>query len=462
MSDERPNILLITDDQHRWDLFDNRTVSGLRLPNIGRLRSEGATLINAFSNCPICMPTRFSWCHGLYPSQAAYGLMENWHKWPTHLKAMPAAVRDAGYHTALVGKLHAQGCWGNDLTDEKFVREVRTVRGYDHAFETCGKSFAHRVDCHWTHHLAERGLLDRYREDLIRRVEQLGGDEPSDASFLSVEDSMDAFIGRHARQWLADYDGDRPWFLHASFCGPHFPIDPPAEYHRHSPDDMPDPVGVDDPERSAYWRNRMAAYCGMIEQIDDEVGKLLAVLEQRGELDRTLVIFATDHGDMMGHKDRAHKGTPDDSSARTPFVLRWPGRILDGRTLDAPVGAVDLPATIMAAAGLTGEPGEYLPSTPGRSFLDYIMGRADAPRQYVYSENGKPAGNWRMVRQREWKYVTYGNGDEALYDMRHDPWEMHNLIGDDSLQQRISEMRLQLIHALRESVAPSLHKLGEA
>ncbi len=457
-----PNLLLITTDQQRWDFYDNRHVPSLRTPGLTRLRREGATLTHAFSNCPICMPTRFTWCHGLYASQAANGLMQNWHAWPRFLPSMPLRLQQAGYHTALIGKLHAQGRWHNDLTTPKFVAEVRE-RGFEDVFEVCGKSFALKVDCHWTHHLRRRGLLERYRADLLRRQADTGGDDPADPTFLPTDDTADAFIGRHVRDWLAGRDDRRPFFLHASFCGPHFPIDPPAEYHaRYRPADVPPPAGVDDPDRIAYWQKRTAAYCAMIEHVDHEIGTVLDLLDAQGLAANTLVLFATDHGDMTGHHDRAHKGPFYDTSCRTPYLLRWPGRIPAGIELDGMIEAVDLPATILDAAGLGTDTATLLDSSPGRSFLAYAMGGAQPPRDWAYAENGpQNHGGWRMCREKDWKYVWSPEG-EWLFDMCSDPWEKNNLVDNPAQAARRSRMRVQLIASMQKIVAPSRWRIGQS
>ncbi len=480
----RPNILFITDDQHRWNLFDQRTIPNLRIPTLERLQREGTTFTNAVSCCPICLPTRMGWVHGLYPSQVAAGLLGNWHPWPVGLDSMPRALQQAGYHTALIGKLHAQGRWGDDLTDPQFVKEAQG-RGFDHVMEVCGKSFSYWDSCSWTHDLEDKGLLERYRKDLERRLEQLGADEPSDASFLTREDSADGFIGRKAREWLQAYDRDQPFFLHASICGPHFPIDPPEEYHgRHRPEDMPDPVGVDDPERVAYWKRRMAAYLGMIEQVDDEIGDLLQMLEDRGFASNTLVVFTTDHGDMMGHFDLAHKGYPHDSSLRTPVILWQPGTVPAGKILDGPMESIDVPATILDFAGLGDNPRRHLRQSPGYSFRNYVLGEGPPPRAWAYAEVGydndgaqplcaaEPTSKevleapvaspgWRMVRETDWKYVYYPERTDALYDLINDPWETTNLIAAPEQQERISRMRMQLIESMRHCITPNRFVMGQ-
>ncbi len=443
----RPNILLITDDQHRWDFFDDRFVPSLRTPALDRLRREGAVLANTVTNCPICIPTRFTWVHGLYASQAAASLTANRHDWPTDLPTMPQALQRAGYHTALVGKLHSrEGLRAIDLLDEE---PVTRARGFHDVCEVSGKELAAWYDCRWTAHLRAIGALERYRAEVRESCWAFGGTERGVPTFLAEADSVDGFIGAHARQWLADYDGQEPFFLHASFCGPHNPYDPVRAYAElYDPAAMPAPPGVTDPAAIRHWQRMTALYCGLITQIDTETGRLLDLLDARGWAANTLVVFATDHGDMMGHHNRGTKGPPYDTSIRTPYLLRWPGVIPAGRTLEEMVEAVDLPATLLHAAGLGDDPRAHLPQSPGRSVLDYAVGRRAAHRPWAFSEFCvQEAHGWRLVRERDWKYVRHADGD-LLFDLREDPWEFVNRIDDPTQAPRVSRMRGQLIDAL--------------
>ncbi|MFW6154162.1 MAG: sulfatase [Planctomycetota bacterium] len=456
----RPNILLVTDDQHRFDFYGGGRVAALQTPHFDRLKAEGVTLANSFSNCPICMPTRFTWCYGLYANQGATRLTNNRHSWPTHLKSMPSVLQEQGYHTALVGKLHShQGLYQIDLCDH--VEEAR-ARGFDDVLETSGKSLAYWLDCNWTHHLARRGLLDRYRQDCRGRMKQLGGQERYEPSFLAPEDTMDGYIGDQCRRWLERYDSAEPFFLHASFCGPHFPLDPATDYFRqYTPDQMPEPECVADPQSARRWQELRAVYCALITQVDEEIGRLIATLQQQGLLEDTIIFFASDHGDMIGHHDRFGKGPAYDTSCRTPCIVRLPGRVNAGTVLNDLVEAVDLPCTIMEAAGCGDDPGALLPSTPGRSFWKYLHGAAVEHRQWAYAEmgaglNGGPDG-WRMCRDRRWKYVMDFHGPDTLYDLQTDPWECCNLADDPAQAERISLMRRRLIESMGRCVAPNLH-----
>ncbi|MFW5923482.1 MAG: sulfatase [Planctomycetota bacterium] len=447
---KKPNILLITNDQHRFDFFGGDAIPELRTPNLGRLMSEGTTLTRSYSSCPLCVPTRFTWLYGLRASQACGAWGEFDHRWPVHLRSMAHLLQDAGYHTGQVGKLHSHnGLPDIDLRD---IEKETQSRGFDDVMEMCGKSLVKYMDCNYTHHLREKGLLGEYRE----RLEEFGTGHCQPLPF-DAEDSMDGVIGRHARRWLEEYEDTRPFFFHASFCNPHFPYDPVEKYaERYRPEDMPAPEGVDDPERVEQHRVARARYCGLIEQCDEEIGMLLEVLERRGMMEETVIIFGSDHGDMMGYRDRRGKHEPWDPSARTPVIVRYPKKVPAGRRLDAPAESIDLPCSILKAAGIEGSPRELLPASPGKSWWEYVTGEKKSHRRWAYSEMGP----WKMVCDGQWKYIHRSDGPEEMYHLAEDPAEMHNVAHDPAHADRMREMQCWVIESMSENIAPPVDKLA--
>ena len=454
-----PNILLITDDQHRWDFYDNRTVPDLSVPAIRRLSAEGATLVNAASSCPICMPTRFSWLYGLYASQAAHQLMHNSHDWPTHLPSMAHSLQNRGYRTVLTGKLHSvAGLFNMDLAD---IEDVTRQRGFDDVVEVSGKSLSYWYDCAYTDHLRGKGLLEKYRADVKTRCSQLGGREHFSPSPLSPEDHMDGFIGARALERLRECARHKPFFMHASFCGPHFPLDPPEPYFsRYRPEDMPPPEGVDDAAEIKRFREERALYCGLIHFVDEQIGALLDELDNLGIAENTLVVFTTDHGDMMGHHSLTGKGRWYDTSCRTPVIARFPGVIPSGTVLDSPAESVDLPCTLLDAAGCAGEDvaiSDLLPNSPGLSYWKYLQGDTNGHREWSYSEHVQP--DWRMCRDRTWKYVFRPEDEDLLYNLEDDPWESNNLVCHDGCREKLVEMKDRLLQSMSRCVAPNTKML---
>lgn len=448
---QRPNILFITNDQHRYDFYEGGPIPGLQTPNISRLRAEGTTLTNSFSSCPLCVPTRFTWLYGVRASQGNGAWGDHDGRWPIHLRSMTHLLQYAGYHTALIGKLHSHcGLPDLDLAD---IQDESLARGFDEITEMAGKSLVKYFDCNYTRHLDNKGLLQQYLQRLkdygTRHCEPLPLDE---------EDSMDAVVGRHAAKWLSEYEGDEPFFLHASFCNPHFPYDPVAKYaNRHRPQDMPPPSGVDDPERIQSHKKARARYCGLIEQDDDEIGKLLQILDKRDLSDNTVVILTTDHGDMMGYRDKRGKQEPYDPSARTPVTIRYPGTVPAGLTLDDPAESIDIPCSILEAAGLHDLPDDLLPTSPGKSWWNYVQSNQDHHRSWAYSEMGP----WKMVCDRNWKYIHRSNAQNELYNRNEDPDELHNLIDQPEHRSRIREMQSWLIESMSHNIAPPSEDLSK-
>lgn len=451
------NIILITNDQHRWDFYDNRRVTGLSTPALDRLRAEGTCLPHAYSNCPVCMPTRFTWLYGLYASQAAENLARNDHDWPTTHQSMAHALQAGGYHTALIGKLHSHG--GMEPFDLRDFEAQTRSRGFDHVEEVAGKVIAYWRDCHYTAYLKERGLFEAYKRDMEGRSLFLGrvSTEPCRPGFLRTEDTIDAFVARRACHWLEEnHAGRAPFFLHVSFCNPHDPLDAPEEYfHRHRPEDMPAPEGRVDPARIEEFKWKRAVYCGLIEMVDAQIGRVLDKISQLGLENDTLLIFGTDHGETIGHHNFATKGPFYDTSVRTPIIARLPGIIPAGVVRDGLIEAVDLPCTLVEAA--TGwDPASCLPSTPGRSFWRLLRGEVGQHRAWVFSENRGALVRhpWLMCRERDWKYaLTEGEG-EYLFDLQNDRDEERNLISDPGCAGIVSRMRRQLIESLNRRVAP--------
>lgn len=447
----QPNILLITDDQHRWDFYgDTGAVPTLRTPNLDRLRAEGTTFSNNYAVCPVCMPNRFSWCYGLYPSQASYRLMANAHDWPSpgRFPSMPGRLQEAGYHTAMVGKLHSHaGLYSKDIS----VLEWQSrARGYHDVWEVSGKSLSYWFDCRYTHYLKGKNLLGTYRRDLERRNPQLGGRERYEPSPLAEEDAMDSVIGRRAVQWLRSYNGERPFFLHVSFCGPHFPLDPPAElFESYRPEDMPPPAGLVDQGEHRKWQEYRALYCGLIELVDRQVGAVLDALKDRGWAEDTVILYGSDHGDLIGDLGQNGKGFWNDASCRTPVTVCAPGgEVSVDRGMTQ---SVDLPLTILDIACLDTD---QLSQSPGRSFWSRVGDTGENDRAWAYAECKNGPEEWRMVVDPDWKYVWHASRGEMLFRRSSDPDDMQNLVSQ-APPDVPAHMRRCLIESLAGCVAPN-------
>ncbi len=418
----RPNILFITDDQHRHDWLGWIDDCPARTPNLDRLRREGIWHRHCYSNNPLCMPARCSLINGLYSRQS--GQMDNTTDWPSDLPTMPQALQREGYRTAMIGKLHAfEGIpTALDLTT---VQNQIKAFGFDHVHEVAGKTMAWHIDCEWTHHLRRHGLLDAYRAERSKRSPIQNDGHPFP---FAEEHYVDRYVGDHCVDWLSHHDSAQPFFLWAGFCSPHPAYDAPASrLAAHPPESMPLPIDNSDPAR---WPIRRAHYAAMIEIIDEQVGRLLDVLDRRGLTDNTLVVFVADHGEMLGEHNIDGKCWPHDPSIRVPCLARWPGHIAPGSVSDGLLSLIDLTATCVEVGGT--DPAIALPGNLARSLIAHWQNPSDEFRPFIYSENsGQFQPPWRLVRTRDHKLVHWLRDDRtSLHDLAADPHECHEITKD--------------------------------
>ena len=303
----------------------------------------------------------------------------------------------------------------------------------------------------YTEYLQQRGLLDKFREDYCRRQRE-GFATAAWDSVLETEDFADAYIGARATAWLEQVRDDYPWHLFVSFVGPHDPYDPPREYgekYRDAP--MPAAVdpALDDKPRYVHRRQEGATraqietcrrqYCAAIELIDDQVGLIINTLERRGMAANTHVIFASDHGDMLGDHGLFTKNAPYEASMRVPVICAGPGTE-SGSTTDAMTELIDINATICELAGLGRQEG-----VDAVSFAGLLRGETDQHREEVLSS----LGHFRCVRTREWKYVDNAGDCFELYHMVSDAVESCNVVEEQP--QVATEMAQRLKRRWLES-----------
>jgi arylsulfatase len=350
---DKPNILLITTDTHRWDALECMGGVPGCSPNLDRLAAQGVLFEQAHSSCPVCMPARSSLLCGVHAP--VHGAIENGFDRLNHLTTYPDLLTQQGYRCGIVGKTHM------GPVPESFVFRRET-----HGEKNQGNS----TDW-WSQHLEARGLT--------RQAYGWKG-----ASYtpnpIPEEDLVDTLITDHSIAAIDELGaGDAPWFVHCSMISPHAPIDPvgrwaelakdiplpPVQYEVGEIDRLPahhrevlqltkrlDDWGFKadgsldheliDQVRRAYYA--LCAYC------DHQIGRLLDHLEERGERDNTLVIFTSDHGITMFEHGLFNKHTFFDASWRVPLIMAWPQGIAAGQRREFAL-THDITATMLAAAG---------------------------------------------------------------------------------------------------------------
>ncbi|WP_343315048.1 sulfatase-like hydrolase/transferase [Brucella sp. BE17] len=458
----KPNILWICTDQQRWDTLSCLGFAGARTPNIDALAKKGVAFKNAYTQSPICTPSRSSFLTGMYPIAHQVQRNGNDH-FPPHLKLVPTIFQDAGYRTGLIGKLH--------LSAAQNRIETRPNDGYDEFYwsQHPNPDWPEGHDYHnW---MVEKGV------DPLKAYAHAQG---------AIYDGVDTSL--HQTTWAKERaqdfmtrSKDEPWMLSINLFDPHPPFDPPKEYmDRVDPDSIPDPIfahsdiehqkrftGVDQqakvavdptipydpaaPTKSAgqshdtppasYDAKRIrAAYFAMIELIDDMVGELMATLDDTGQRQDTLVIFMSDHGEMLGDHGLLYKGCRFyEGLVHVPLIISYPGRSLEDVKSDALVELVDLPSTLLEAAEL---PVPF--QNQGRSLLPLLTGKANLNnhKPYVLSEFfdalGFPGGRGSrgsMYFDGRYKLNVYHDANEGeLFDLERDPQEFDDHWNDPAYQ----------------------------
>ena len=295
------------------------------------------------------------------------------------------------------------------------------------------------------HMLLERGLLERFRQDYIRRARNGFIKDSSQDSVLPTEAFEDAYIGRRAVEWLAQIPDDLPWHFFVSFVGPHDPFDPPSEYaDRYRTVRVPDAIQDDLTNKPAWVKGRRwelddeevavtrQQYCAEIALIDDYVGLMLDVLGKRGMLENTYIVFTSDHGEMLGDHGLYTKWVPYEPSLRVPLMVAGPG-IEGGRVSEALVELIDVNPTICELAGLG--PQENIDA---RSLGAALRGEYDDHREDIVSA----LRNFRCLRTERHKFIDNYNDIPELYDLEADPDELDNIADDDPETVRRLRRRL--------------------
>ncbi len=477
---DRPNILFMMADQYRWDCLGANGNRIIKTPHLDRLAAEGANFTHCFVQAPVCVPSRVSYFTGRYPH--SHKNRVNYTPLDRREVLMQRRLRDAGYVTASVGKLHY---YPPDAAEAR-----RT--GFDFVELHDGVPELDR----FSDYVAWRKTRDPQCSVAYRA---LAGDVPTGKNpFRQAIDqrySETTWVGERTRQYIRQLAaGGRPFFLFSSFWKPHSPFEVPQPFDAmydnvHIP--LPQPTTRDEIMRlpaplralilrlpSAYDMDRdqlewiYRSYYGVVSHIDREVGLILDALQEAGVADNTIVVFCSDHGDQLLEHGLMGKNCFFEASVRVPLIVRFPGRVRPQQDDDL-VESVDLLPTLFELAGLA-EP--Y--SNQGRSFAGLIArgGSGYRPRDAVFSENVIPEvitggrdefefvkgqgirgirhPDAKMVRTRRWKYVYYPEGFEELYDLRSDPHETTNLAGDAKYRERIYEMKDRLLQWLTTADEP--------
>jgi arylsulfatase len=459
-----PNIVLVLSDQHRADMLGCAGDPSVLTPAIDALAASGVRFSRVSCQGPLCMPSRASFITERYVRD--HGVYTNWSEiaatWPTYLWCL----REAGYHTALLGKAHL---YRDEQTGARHVDELAyrlKALGFCEVVET-GDKFLGDVATRYSDHLAAQGLLGTYRRFMAERSYHGEGETGRNATKsvpmwdatpipLPLPSYVDVWHGALAVEWISSYRRNQPFFLFVGFPGPHDPWDAPQEARERYRDvEISMPTSINRPElegtgryrallESFLWlsdsatltadaiRGMRRSYAADITLIDQAVGSMLAALEARSLLENTWFIYTTDHGEMAGSHGLLSKCVLYEPAVRVPLVIRPPGGCAP-RVVESLVEQFDLAATVREIAGAP-----PLLGSEGRSLLAALERREIAPRSVAVSEN------WGFASFETNRYRLVVDEDAGtpcqLFDLDADPAEDVNLLRDPAMSAVVEEL----------------------
>ena len=420
---KRPNILFFFPDQHRYDWMGANADIGVSTPQLDALGARGVRFERAYCASPLCAPSRA--CLALGAEYDRCGVPSNKENLALDATTFYKLLRSAGYHVA--------GCGKFDLNKGEHKRGLDgTYRisewGFSSGINNGGKWDAVRDGAEtpvdpYMKYLHDNQLAETHVADFDRRRgEPNRGYSFTEPTPLPEPAYCDNWIAQNGFNLIDAVPEGQPWFLQVNFAGPHPPVDITKRMEegcRSGVHPQPNRNTEFPPEVHTAIRQN---YSAMITNIDRWLGIYLDHLRERGELDNTLIVFSSDHGEMLGDHNLWGKSKPHEPSVGVPLVVAGPG-VQQGVASDALVSVMDLAATFLECGQAT-VPDEM----DSRSLGPLLRGDTAAHRDYLHSG----LGDFRVVRDGQYKLVTgYPEAESvALYDMQEDPQENRDVASD--------------------------------
>ncbi|MBD0414512.1 choline-sulfatase [Oryzicola mucosus] len=431
---QRPNILILMVDQFNGTLFPDGPAPFLHAPNLTALAARSARFANTYTASPLCAPARASFMSGQLPSRTR--VYDNAAEFASDIPTYAHHLRRAGYQTCLSGKMHFVG------PDQ--------LHGYEERLTTD----IYPADFGWTPDYTRPGERIDWWYHNLGSVTGAGTAEITNQ--LEYDDEV-AYNATRKLYDLARGHDARPWCLTVSFTHPHDPYVARREFWDLYEDCLElqpkvAPIRFEDQDphsqrlmlasdHAAYditpeqvGRSRRAYFAG-ISYVDSKIGEILDVLKRTRQDDNTIIVFLSDHGDMLGERGMWFKMSFLEGSARVPLMIAAPG-LAAGR-VDAPVSTLDVVPTLAELAGI--DLGEILPWTDGESLVEVTKGKRRGPVPMEYAAEGTVSP---MVGLRDGRFkLTLCEADPAqLFDLDADPHELTNLAADPSYAETLASM----------------------
>jgi len=428
-----PHLIQILSDEHCGFAMSCAGDPNVRTPNLDRMAEQGMQFQRAYANCPICTPSRGTIFSGRHAHAGPVpGFFD---VWKTCAPSTATSLGSAGYHTAYFGKWHCGIV--NDQVPESVADAKQDYPG--RATRTPEDRRAGFQD--WAGFECTNAHFNTY---LYRNHDR----EPSRFKGYQTDVLTDLVI-----DYLRSYDRPEPLYLVLSVEPPHFPLEAPESFRRFDPGKLILRPNADD---SPEHRAQLADYYAMIENLDWNIGRLLAAMDELPTFcgERTCTSYISDHGELMGsHGLFCIKEYPYEESVRIPAIFHWPGNIPAQGPVPGLFSLVDFAPTLLGLAGVPPlawmQGCDWAPALRGEPF----EGPAEALLEMTGSPLWSPAGlNWRGFTEARWKYAFYENRHEELFDLEADPFEQRNLARD--LPEQGALMRQRLLKLLAETREP--------
>ena len=414
----RPNVLYVFSDQHRASAMGCYGDPNVRTPVFDAFAKQGAQFNAGMSSTPVCCPHRACLLTGQYSHHN--GMVSNSVEWAPNQPCVADLFGAAGYRTGYIGKWHlnspkAEGAKGGYVAKERRF-------GFDW----------------WRMSSAGHKYYDyNYFVDDAREPTKTDVYQPTMMANQAIE-----FIGEKSK-------GEAPWLLYLSWGPPHTPYEAPPEYRAHYENITLEPNVPAGKPREHAMKN-LPDYYGLVESLDTEFGRILKALDAADVAEDTIVIYSSDHGDMLGSHGYPKKRWPHDNSSRVPFLIRYPRAIDAGQIIDDPINTPDVYPTLAGFAGL-----QIPDGIDGVDYSDFLSGiEPKPPRDYAYLQmiyGYVPWSGWRALRTRDYSYARTEKGPWLLFDVKADPHQLNNLVDDPKATGLVARMDKRLLEVMKES-----------
>ena len=495
----QPNIMIIITDQQAWDAVGYAGNKIIKTPNLDRLASESVNFSNAVTPTAVCVPARTSILTGRLNETTTIRQNRDAVTNDCYYPTFDEILAKRGYKSEYYGKFHApehmarvytnppvEGMTGTDPIIHweplyvEYVKEIIKERPLKKGelYETTfyGGTVPYKLDPTDIYYddvhsgnIPEKAGLKKLSQSVVHGVLDL----PAEYTITAVQ-------GEQTLEAL-DRLKDKQFVLTSSFHCPHVPITPSEPYaSMYKASEMPTPVSINDKrENSPYSPGKIfepyddkekvqymvANYNAFVTEIDDWVGKILNKMDELKLTENTLLIFVSDHGEMLGAHGMRGKFNFYEESVRVPFLIRYPNKIKGGQTISNPVSTLNIFPTVLDYAGLTSI------ATDGYSLKGVMEGTQDPKYDFAVSEwitNNEKIPSI-MIRTEDWKMMTThrkgGDNVEVLYDLKNDPDELNNLLGSNpdrfKYDERVENLRSKLLTYLDDVNYPLIEGIQQ-